>query len=209
VATALRIVRLATSALIVAALTWQFRWSTDNSPAFTAGNFFSYFTVVSNVVLVITLVALAIRPALASELPFLTLRGIATISITITGLVYAVLLAPTSADVDVSLRWVDFTVHTVAPVVGLADWLVDRPGRRPPFWTVLSWLAFPVVWLAYTLIRGAVTGWYPYPFLDPDLESVGSIVATCVVITAVFVIVAAGLFWWSGRRPRPAGVPAH
>jgi hypothetical protein len=209
VATALRITRIATSALIVAALTWQFRWSTDHSPTFTAGNFFSYFTVVSNTLLVITFVALAIRPSLAYELRFLTVRGIATISITMTGLVYAVLLAPSSADVDVSLRWVDSIVHTLAPVVGLVDWLVDRPRRRLPLWIVLTWLAFPVAWLAYTLIRGAATDWYPYPFLDPDLESIASIVVTCLVITAVFAMVAAGLSWWSGRQRSAAAARAH
>lgn len=196
----LRVIRVATAALIVAALGWQFRWSTDQSATFTAGNFFSYFTVISNLLLVASLVALAIRPSLAQDVSFLILRGIATIGITITGLVYAVLLAPTSADVDVSLRWVDFIVHTLAPIVGLADWLVDRPRQRPPLATVLTWLAFPVLWLVYTLIRGAVTDWYPYPFLDPGLETTGSIIATCLAITAVFVVVAAFLWWWSGRR---------
>ena len=198
----LRVTAVVTALLIVAALLWQFRWSTDNSATFTAGNFFSYFTVLSNISLVITFVALAVRPSLASDVSFLPLRGIATISITVTGLVYALLLAPASADVDVTLRWVDFIVHTVAPIVGLADWLVDRPARRPPLGAVLGWLVFPVAWLVYTLVRGAVTHWYPYPFLDPDEESAGSIIATCLLITAVFVVLAAGLYWWSGR---PAG----
>jgi hypothetical protein len=196
----LRITRLTVAVLIVVALGWQFRWSSDNSPTFTAGNFFSYFTVLSNVLLAVTMVALAIRPALAQHVPFLTLRGIATVGIIVTGLVYAALLAPASADVDVSLRWVDFVVHTLAPIVGLADWLVDRPQGRVPLATAVSWLAFPVVWLLYTMIRGAVTDWYPYPFLDPDQEPVGTIIATCLAITALFVALAAGLYWWCGRR---------
>jgi hypothetical protein len=186
--------------LIVVALAWQFRWSTENSATFTAGNFFSYFTVLSNILLTVCFVALALRPTLARHVRFLTLRGTATVAIVMTGLVYAVLLAPASADVDVSLRWVDFVIHTLAPIVGLADWLVDRPPGRIALATSASWLVFPVVWLVYTMIRGAVTGWYPYPFLDPDRESVGSIVATCLVITAVFVVLAAGLSWWAGRR---------
>ncbi|HEY9378183.1 MAG TPA: Pr6Pr family membrane protein, partial [Jiangellaceae bacterium] len=119
----LRITRVTTALLIIGALGWQFRWSTENSPTFTAGNFFSYFTVLSNVLLAVTFVAMAIQPALSQLLQFLTLRGIATLGIMVTGLVYAVLLAPVSADVDVSLRWVDFVVHTLAPLVGLVDWL--------------------------------------------------------------------------------------
>jgi hypothetical protein len=200
VRTVLRISRVTVALLIVGALGWQFRWSADNSPTFSAANFFSYFTVLSNVLLAVTFVALAVRPALSQHVPFLTLRGIATLGIIVTGLVYAILLAPVSADVDVTLRWVNFVVHTLAPLVGLVDWLVDPPSGRPPWVTMASWLAFPVVWLVYTTIRGAVTDWYPYPFLDPGEESVGSIVATCLVITALFVILATGLSWWSGRR---------
>jgi hypothetical protein len=196
----LRLTRVTVAVLIVAALAWQFRWSTDNSDTFTAGNFFSYFTVLSNLLLTVTFVALAIRPALARHAPVLTLRGMATIGIVVTGLVYAVLLAPASADVDVSLRWVDFVVHTLSPIVGLADWLIDPPRRQISRATMASWLAYPVLWLVYTMIRGSVADWYPYPFLDPDLESVGSIVATCLGITLVFVVLAAGLAWWANRR---------
>jgi hypothetical protein len=55
----------------------------------------------------------------------------------------------------------------------------------------------------YTLTRGALTGWYPYPFLDPDLESAGSIIATCLTITALFGVLAAAISWRSGRRVVP------
>jgi hypothetical protein len=199
----LRVARVSAAALIIGALGWQFRWSTENSSTFTAGNFLSYFTVQSNILLAVTLVALAIRPPLARHVPFLTMRGMATLAIIVTGLVYAVLLAPASADVDVSLRAVDFVVHTLAPIVGLVDWLVDPPRPRPPLATVMSWLAFPILWLVYTLTRGALTGWYPYPFLDPDLESAGSIIATCLTITALFGVLAAAISWRSGRRVVP------
>jgi hypothetical protein len=153
----------------------------------------------SNILLAVTFIALVVRPALVGDVGFLTLRGIATLGIIVTGLVYAVLLAPASADVDVTLRWVDFVLHTMAPIAGLADWLLDRPRRRIPAATFISWLGFPIVWLVYTLIRGAVTDWYPYPFLDPDEASTGSIVVTCAGITVLFVVLAAGLAWWSGR----------
>jgi hypothetical protein len=205
VVTVLRFTRLAVAVLIVAALVAQFRWSSDNRPTFTAGNFFSYFTVQSNILLAVSFVALVVRPALAKHVPFLALRGISTLNIIVTGLVYALLLAPSSADVDVTLQWVDVVLHTLAPIAGLADWLVDPPRRRIPLRTVAIWLSYAVVWLGYTMIRGAATEWYPYPFLGPDEESVGSIVVTCLAITAVFVVLSAGLCWWSARRAPDAG----
>jgi hypothetical protein len=206
VVSVLRFTRLAVAVLVVVALFAQFRWSSDNRPTFTAGNFFSYFTVQSNILLAVTFVALVVRPTLAQHVPFLTLRGIATLNIIVTGLVYTLLLAPSSADVDVTLKWVDFVLHTLAPIAGLVDWLVDPPHRRIPLRTVAIWLAYAVVWLGYTMIRGAATDWYPYPFLDPDEESVGSIIVTCLAITAVFVVLSAGLCWWSARRAPAAGL---
>ena len=60
------------------------------------------------------------------------------------------------------------------------------------------------MWLVYTMIRGPIADWYPYPFLDPDLESAGSIVVTCLGIVVAFVAVAAFLRWVAADRPDPA-----
>ena len=183
---------------IVGALAAQYVHGSDR-PTFRAANFFSYFTVLSNLLLVVTFAALAVRPELDRSPRFLVLRGTAALAMIITGLVYAVLLAPAAADVDVNLKWVDVVVHTIAPILALVDWLADPPPRRP--WPIAAtWLIFPLVWLPYTIIRGPIVDWYPYPFLDPDLESAGSIVVTCLGITVVFALFAAGLWWWSGRR---------
>lgn len=68
-----------------------------------------------------------------------------------------------------------------------------------------TWLIFPAVWLGYTMIRGPLVDWYPYPFLDANEKSVGSIVITCFGIMIVFVVIAAILRWWAGaRRPSAA-----
>lgn len=184
---------------MVVAIVAQYDHSSGR-PTFSAANFFSYFTVISNVLLTVVLVALVARPLLRDAAGFGLLRGAATLGIIATGLVYAVLLAPASADVDVTLRWVDLVLHTVAPVFGLVDWLVDPPRRRPATTAMLGWLLLPVVWLPYTMVRGPIVDWYPYPFLDPDEESVASIVVTCVGIAVVFLLLAAALRWWSTRR---------
>ncbi len=31
----------------------------------------------------------------------------------------------------------------------------------------LIWLVYPLLFAVYSLIRGPIVGWYPYPFLDP------------------------------------------
>jgi hypothetical protein len=53
------------------------------------------------------------------------------------------------------------------PLVMLADWLVTPPARRLRLRQGMLWLSFPLVWIVYTIIRGAIVNKYPYPFLDP------------------------------------------
>ena len=53
-------------------------------------------------------------------------------------------------------------------------------------------LAWPVARLAWTLVVGAATGWYPYPFLDVGAEGAGSVAVTCLGVTVLFLALAAG-----------------
>ena len=62
---------------------------------------------------------------------------------------------------------------------------------------------FPLCYLVYVLLRGAVTGWYPYPFLDPaQAAGYGSVAAYALGITATFVVVGALLLAIGNRLRR-------
>ena len=93
---------------------------------------------------------------------------------------------------------VNSVVHVIAPVVVVIDWFLDRSPVRPTIAQAATWFIFPAVWLVYTMIRGPLAEWYPYPFLDPDLESVGEIIVTCIGIMVAFVVV--GLLLRLGAR---------
>jgi hypothetical protein len=58
---------------------------------------------------------------------------------------------------------------------------------------VAIWLIFPLIWLALTLIRGAVDTWYPYPFLDPDSGGYRSVAYHVIVILAGVLVIAGGV----------------
>jgi hypothetical protein len=192
-ATVLRVVRAAVAALVVVALAAQFvQGRRDNG--LQAENFFSYFTVLSNCAAAVVLAVLAARPSLASAPRFAVARGAVTLYMVVTALVYAALLAPASADVGLTEPWVDAVVHEVAPVLVLLDWLIDPPGRRLSLRQVATWLIFPAVYLVYSLVRGPIADWYPYPFLDPDHSTGGyalvgitsaGILVTVIVLAAL------------------------
>lgn len=193
-ATIIRCVRALLAIAILVAIVAQFVEAGDSS-IFTPTNFFSYFTILSNVGAMLVLGSLAILPGLVGREPFVILRGAVTVYMTITGIVYNVLLAPAAADVSTQLAWVNSIVHVIAPIVVVVDWFVDRSPIRPTLGQAATWLIFPAVWLVYTMVRGPLADWYPYPFLNPDLHSVAEIVVTCIGILVAFVIVGLIVRW--------------
>ena len=73
----------------------------------------------------------------------------------------------------------------------MADWLIAPPhgplGLRRVAW---PWLVPPVVWTSVTLVRGALDGWYPYPFLNPANGGYGTVALYCTAILALALAVA-------------------
>ena len=166
----------------------------------TVANFFSYFTVLSNTAAVVMLTMLAIRPERDESTGFVAFRGAVTVYMSVTGLVYAIILAPSATDVGLTEPWVDWVLHIVAPVVVAADWVAHRPHARVGLRTVLYWLIFPAIYLVYTLTRGELVDWYPYPFLDPgEVDGYGAVALWSGVVLVVIVVF--GLFyrWWADR----------
>ena len=215
------VLRVAVAVAIVVAVVAQlsaslgfWRASGITDPTTQVVNFFSFFTVESNiasaVVLAVGAVLLVARPGPDSS-GFTLVRASVVTYMVVTGIVYNLLLRGIELPQGSTVGWSNEILHVVAPVYLLLDWLF-APGRVPlaarSIWPVL---VFPVVWVVYTLVRGpfvvdAVYGndfWYPYPFLNPVGSANGylSVVLYVVLIAAVIGLVAAGVLWISRRRP--------
>jgi hypothetical protein len=67
-------------------------------------------------------------------------------------------------------------------------------------------LVYPVAWLSYTLVVGAASGWYPYPFVDVPEQGAAAVAVACVGVTALILAVSA-LVWLGDRRMAPAPRP--
>ena len=65
-------------------------------------------------------------------------------------------------------------------------------------WAVIP----PVLWLVYTLVRGAATDFYPYPFLDADAHGYPAVLATCAGVAVLFLALVWGAAWLDGRIDR-------
>ena len=188
--------RMVGALLILVAVGYQMSVNAAKG-GFEPVSFFSFFTTLSNLITVAALLAAAARPSRAVDL----LRGAAVVYMVTTFVVVVILLS--SADLQVAVPWVDFVVHKLMPVAIVLDWLLVAPSRHLPLGRTMLWLAFPVMWLAYTLIRGAIVGWYPYPFLNPALTNgYGAVAVTCLVIAAGMVALTLLVGWIGNARWR-------
>ena len=152
------------------------------------GRLVSYFTIQSNL-----LVALAAAHLARSARPGRpVLRLDALVGITITGLVHFVLLRPL-LDLEGLDALADAMLHLVVPVAALVGFVAVGPRPRVTRRTAALALAWPLGWLAWTLVVGLVTGWFPYPFLDHREEGWAAVVVTCTAITALFVLLLGAL----------------
>lgn len=166
-------------------------------------NTLSFFTVQSNLIGAAVLLVAAVRwrreptPALDS------LRGGAVVYLLVTTVVYNVLLTT-----DEPMSWTNAVVHVLFPIYLVIDWIVDPPRSRIGWRRALLWLAYPTAYLAYTFIRGALVGWYPYPFFDLNANSVATVAAYTAGLYVFGLLVIAGVTLsgnWLWERRRSAG----
>lgn len=178
----------------------------DPAPALTERlfHFVSYFTVLSNLLVLVTTTRSALSPAADGAL-WRVLRLNAVVAITVTGLVHFFLLRPLS-DLSGWPALADILLHMVVPGLALLGWLLFGPRPRVTLRVVLLGLVYPVAWLVYTLVVGAVTGWYPYPFLDVEERGAGAVALTAVAL-AVLIFGFSLLMWLGDRRLRRAPAP--
>lgn len=171
---------------------------TDND--LTIVRFFSYFTVLSNTMAVVMLTMLAIRPERDSGIRFATFRGAVTVYMSVTALIWAVVLLPNYVDVGVPEPWIDWSIHLIGPLFLIVDWILHRPPVALEPRVIGLWLVFPAAYATYTLIRGPIVDWYPYPFFDPGLQGgYGAVALGLLAVTAVIVAFAYACWWWSDR----------
>ncbi|MGH3012217.1 MAG: Pr6Pr family membrane protein, partial [Gaiellaceae bacterium] len=163
----------------------------------------------SNILAVVALALAAVVRPHERSFAFEAFRGAVVLYMGITGVVFALLLSGLQEELQTATPWVDFVVHKLLPAVVVADWLLDPPRHRLSMRLGLAWLAFPLAYVIYTLIRGSFVDWYPYPFLDVSELGYGGVLARCAFLAAamaagaVVVVVLGNGLRALRRRPPP------
>ena len=215
----LGVFRLLVAALEVIALIGNFEYVLGFR-FFATTNFFSYFTVQSAFLAVITLAVAGIFALATPRDPAWLgiVRTMVTVYLLVSGIVFGLIVAQASTrDYRVDVPWSDTLLHFVVPALAVVAWTTDSiiaVNPRVP-WSTVGWvLVYPTIWLAYTLARGADVGWYPYFFLDEaQVGGALGVALYCALVLVIFVTLTAALvalnrwLWRRARRERDRPAP--
>lgn len=174
----------------------------DLGLALASLRYFSYFTILSNIaVVLVTLRAALAWPGFFSRL---TVRGGVALYIAITGGIYFFILRHLWNPQGLQW-WADTGLHYAVPLLYLTWWLVCAPHGGLSLRQAGAWLAFPALYVCWAFLRGAWVHEYPYPFIDVAQLGWPKVLMNSVGMLLLFVVVGLmliGLDQLLGRRPR-------
>ncbi|MCF2531932.1 Pr6Pr family membrane protein [Yinghuangia soli] len=173
--------------------------SSSDNPAVRILRYFSFFTIQSNILITVTAVQLTLRPDRDGPL-WRVLRLTALVCITTTGIVYGTVLAGT-VELHGAGLFADKLLHYAMPAVAVLGWFLFGPRPRIDRATPVLILAFPLCWAVYTLIHGAITDWYPYPFTDVVERGYAAVIRNILFVGVMIVVF--GMAYGYGDRKLP------
>ena len=211
----MKIWRSGAAAVVWAGVLLQFWLMVHGRPPTEAAQaivkFFSFFTVLSNIVVGTLLAApiLAADRALGRWAARAGSRVAVGVYIAVTAGIYHTLLAGLWRPTGLQLL-ADVLLHTVTPVLFLIDFLAFPPGEAARWSSAWKALVFPLAYGVWSLVHGAVSGFYPYPFLDVAKRGYGAVLVTMLLMGAGFYVVTlalTGLQHLQRRLTRKARAP--
>ncbi len=83
-------------------------------------------------------------------------------------------------------------LHYIMPPLYVLDWLAFVRKQSLRYKQIIYWQIFPLAYAFATMLRGALTGYYPYPFLDVGKVGSGQVAINIAVLAAFFILLSAG-----------------
>ena len=185
------VARLVLAALVLVSIAYQIEDRLVHN-VFRPGEYFAFFTIQTGLMDVVALTAAGIYAFRApKDTRVLTIVRLCIVAMAIvTCVVYNLLLRNLPPEPGYAWPvWPNEVLHVWAPILLVADWLF-APGRfairmRASFWVLI----YPLAWVLFSVVRGLLTNWWPYPFLNPN-ESAGWLgVVEYVIGIALFMVV--------------------
>lgn len=155
----------------------------------TIVRFFSYYTVLTNILIAVCFTMVYLK-GIAQKGNFFSRSNTLTataVYICIVALTYNLILRFQWAPTGLS-RVPDELLHLIIPVIYLTFWVKFVPKQNIQWSTILPWAIYPLLYLGYSLLRGPLAEWYPYPFLDVIQHGYSKVLFNSAMICLVFVL---------------------
>jgi hypothetical protein len=164
--------------------------------------FFSFFVIQANILAVLVLTAFAVKTGPEEWLVHPFVRSAVAAYIVMVGIIYETMLSPIEPLQNVQ-SFTNIAMHYLMPLGYLVFWLtcVRKAGLR--WYDPLLWLIYPLFYLGLVLVRGKMSGFYPYPFLDAKTLGYAGVAANTAGLLVVCAAVGMCLVligWWLSRR---------
>ena len=154
--------------------------------------YFSYFTVLTNTLVAIYLTVQSIDSWRKKPELFWNQPGVLTaltVYISIVGLVYQVALRHLYHPTGLS-KVGDELFHSIIPILMILYWFFYEKKKDVAIKNLPKWLMYPLIYLIYTLIHGAFTGFYPYPFVNVTEIGMQNVLLNSLYLLVLFSIFA-------------------
>lgn len=152
-----------------------------------------FFTVWTNIVVVVTFAAVAF----GRRVPSRWLGG-TVLAIVLVGVSYGLLLDGLLSLSGGALL-ADALLHKVTPLLVPLWWLAfarkGELGSHDPW----VWSIFPAAYLPYALLRGVMEGHYAYPFINVASLGIGQVLINALLIAICFILAGYALLWIDRR----------
>lgn len=191
--------RFGTALAMLASVVWQITSRVVNN-VFRPADYFSYFTIQTSLIAIVTLgVSGWFAWTGRTETRTLNIVRLSTVTFTVVvTLVYNLLLRGLDNDpLDGNYQWPvlpNEILHVWAAIFMLIDWILSSRRINLRVRTIFWVLAFPLVWLIYSITRGLMVDWWPYWFINPNGEAgVTGMISYIVGIMLFLLTIAIGL----------------
>ena len=153
--------------------------------------YFSYFTVLTNALVAVTVTAPLVAPRSGAGRFFSLPSARAAVAgyIALVGISYSLLLRHVW-DPKGLARVSDVTQHDVVPALYALLWVIFEPKGALRWSDALRWLVYPLIYLAFAMAQGAATGFYPYHFIDAGKLGYSGALAGTVQLVVAFLLIA-------------------
>jgi hypothetical protein len=165
-----------------------------------SAHYFSYMTIWTNLLVAMVFGAITIYPQsrLGRFLSTPAAQAGTMLYIIIVGLVYHFML---SGMFNLSgQEWFnDLLLHYINPLLFTVFWFIYSEKERFGYSQSIKWLVWPVAYFFYSLIRGFLVGWYPYPFVDVNKDGYPQVLTVSLVLISGYALTGLGVVFMSRK----------